>query len=286
MPKQPSELRQAYARAVTAHAGGGDARLREAFAAVPRENFLGPGPWKIAHPRGGYAASEADDPNLVYVDALIALDAAHCVNNGRPSAHAAWIAALDPRPSERLLHIGAGTGYYNAILAELVGPGGRVHAFEIDPALAARARASLADRANVAVHECSGVSGPLPEADAIYVNAGVTAPVAVWLDALVPGGRLQFPLTDDGGHGGMLLVTREPGGWPARFVSGAAFIGMIGGREPEAAIAVRAAFRAGGADEVRSLWRDGRREPEDWLRGEGWRLSRAEVATRSDARTF
>ena len=48
--------------------------LNRHFAALPREKFLGPGPWEIARPRrSGYAFSESDDPSLVYVDALIAL---------------------------------------------------------------------------------------------------------------------------------------------------------------------------------------------------------------------
>jgi protein-L-isoaspartate(D-aspartate) O-methyltransferase len=277
MSKQDiSDARETFARNVTADAGVHDARLREAFAALPREKFLGTGPWEIARTRrGGYACSESDDPRHVYVDALIALDPAHNVNNGKPSAHAAWIEALDLKPGERVVHIGAGTGYYTAILAELVGPSGHVEAFEIDPALASRARGCLADRANVALRERSGAAGVLPPADAIYVNAGATAPLDLWLDALAPGGRLLFPLTDEGGAGGMLLVTRSKSlGWAAHFVSGAAFIDMSGGRQSQAAKAVRAAFRSGGADAVRSLWRDERREAEDWLRGEGWRLSR------------
>jgi len=159
-----------------------------------------------------------------------------------------------------------------------VGLSGHVEAFEIDPALAARARESLADRANVALRERSGAAGPLPPAGAIYVNAGATAPLDVWLDALAPGGRLLFPLTDEAGRGGMLLVTRSgSAGWAARLVSGAAFIDLIGGRESNAARAVRAAFRSGGADEVRSLWRDDRKDAGDWLRGDGWRLSREEA---------
>jgi protein-L-isoaspartate(D-aspartate) O-methyltransferase len=280
MSKQElSDARKAFARNVTSHAGVGDGRLREAFAAVPRERFLGPGPWEIASlRRAGYACSESDDPSLVYVDSLIALDPAHSVNNGKPSAHATWINALDLKVGERVVHIGAGTGYYTAILAELVGPSGHVEAFEIDPALTARARECLADRANVVLRERSGATGALPQADAIYVNAGATAPLDLWLDALAPGGRLLFPLTDERGVGGMLLITwSKPRGWAAHFVSGAAFIDMSGGRESKAAKAVRAAFRSGGADEVRSLWRDEQREAGDWLRGDGWRLSRVEA---------
>jgi protein-L-isoaspartate(D-aspartate) O-methyltransferase len=277
--QEPSDARETFARNVTAHAGVGDGRLREAFATVPREKFLGPGPWRIARPRrAGYAFSESDDPSLVYVDSLIALDPGRRVNNGKPSAHAAWIEALGLNLGERVVHIGAGTGYYTAILAELVGPSGHVEAFEIDPALAARARGCLADRANVALRERSGAAGALPRADAIYVNAGATAPLDLWLDALAPGGRLLFPLTDEDGVGGMLRVTRSKRGcWAARFVSGAAFIAMSGGRQSQAAHAVRAAFRSGGDDGVRSLWRDDRREASDWLRGDGWRLSRRET---------
>ena len=145
-----ADVREAYARDVTAAVH--EARLHDAFAAVPREKFLGPGPWKIAEPRrGGYVTSASDDPSLVYVDALIALDAAHGINNGEPSAHAGWIAALDPKPGERVLHIGAGTGYYTAILAELVGPAGKVVAYE-----------SIAEqsKAGRALARSSGASGP------------------------------------------------------------------------------------------------------------------------------
>jgi hypothetical protein len=46
-------VRRAYARQMLAAAGAlGDARLEAAFAAVPREAFLGPPPWWIAHPGG------------------------------------------------------------------------------------------------------------------------------------------------------------------------------------------------------------------------------------------
>ena len=40
-------VRRAYAKQITAAAGIEDARIEAAFAAVPREHFLGPGPWQI-----------------------------------------------------------------------------------------------------------------------------------------------------------------------------------------------------------------------------------------------
>jgi protein-L-isoaspartate(D-aspartate) O-methyltransferase len=52
---------------------------------------------------------------------------------------------LDLLPGEQVLHLGCGTGYYTAIIAELVGSAGRVTAVEIDATLARKARAALAD---------------------------------------------------------------------------------------------------------------------------------------------
>ncbi len=155
-----------------------------------------------------------------------------------------------------------------------MGEAGHIDAFEIDPGLAAKAKANLADRANVVVHAESGLDRALPAADAVYVNAGATAPNAAWLDALDAGGRLVFPLTGVSRSGAMLLISREPDGrWPARFVSGAGFINLVGGRDAAEAHAVDAAFGAGGAQGLRWLERDEAQGDDDWLRGRGWRLT-------------
>ncbi len=113
-----------------------------AFSTVPRERFVGPGPWMI-QTSGTQFFTESDDPRNVYQDALIVLDAAKRLNNGQPSLWAFYLSLLDVRPGDRILHLGCGAGYYSAILAELTGPHGSVVAFEIDQALAARARIAL-----------------------------------------------------------------------------------------------------------------------------------------------
>ena len=77
----------------------------------------------------------SSDPRLLYQDVLIALAPDRRINNGQPSLHAACLAEADPQPGESVLHVGAGTGYYTAILAELVGPSGRVIAHEIEASL-------------------------------------------------------------------------------------------------------------------------------------------------------
>ena len=55
-----------------------------------------------------------------------------------PSYHAPLIASAGIREGEHVVHVGAGTGYYTAIMAHLTGRGGRVTAIEFDPALARR----------------------------------------------------------------------------------------------------------------------------------------------------
>jgi protein-L-isoaspartate(D-aspartate) O-methyltransferase len=223
----------------------------------------------------GDVPTPSPDPDFLYRNAAIGLVPERGLNNGEPGSHALWLKAVEPKAGERVAHIGAGAGYYTAILAELVGHGGRVDAYEIDPEIAERARQSLADRPNVFVHARSGAADPLPDVDIIYVNAGATAPMAVWLDALRPSGRLIFPLTPDVGIGGMMRITRSGDGlYDARFVSGAMFFRCEGARDAGEAARLSAAFAAGGAKDVRRLHRSGPPDASCWLSGEGWWLSR------------
>ena len=53
-----------------------------------------------------------------------------------PSAHAYWLGASNIKEAETVVQVGAGSGYYTAILAHLVGVGGRVYAYEIEERLA------------------------------------------------------------------------------------------------------------------------------------------------------
>jgi protein-L-isoaspartate(D-aspartate) O-methyltransferase len=173
------------------------------------------------------------------------------------------------------VHVGAGTGYYTALLAELSGPEGSVRAYEIVPELAGRARDNLRNYPQVAVDGCSGSEGKLPHADVIYVSAGATEPMANWLDALRPGGRLLFPLTPEVGMGAMLLVTRQVGDvYSARFISAARFIPCMGARDVETGVRLAAAFQRGGEDKVKSLRRSAKPDVNTcWCFGNDWWLS-------------
>src|ERR1700760_3716166 len=110
-----------------------------AFSAVPRERFLGPGPWlsrSDTNRGGGYRVTPDADPRHVYHDVLFAPDASRRINNGAPSLWAYALDHMDLSPGERVLHLGCGTGYYSAVMAELVGAGGHVTAVERDADLA------------------------------------------------------------------------------------------------------------------------------------------------------
>lgn len=268
--------RRFFGDLVAAEAGATDPRIADAFATVPREKFLGPGPWLV---RAGedYLETPSADPVLVYHNRVFALLPEKRLNNGEPSLHARWMAAIAPQPGERVLHVGIGGGYYTAILAALVGPAGSVVAREIEPEMIAAATRNLADRPNVSVVGRSGLEGPLPASDVIYVCAGVTHPVRAWLNALAPGGRLLLPLAPGWDRGGGLLVTCGGKGFAARFVSAVWIISCAGAQDPAQAEAIRQAFARGGEKEVKSL----RLAPEPpdatcWLAGDGWWLSTAE----------
>ena len=270
-----------FAELITAIAGVPNSRLTSAFASTPREHYLGPGPWKVFNGHG-YTSTPTDDPTLLYQDIVVAIEEEHGINNGQPSLHSRSLAALDVREGERVVHIGAGAGYYTAILATLTSASGKVFAYEIGEELAKRAAGNLGHLSHVTVARRSGAEGTLPESDAIYVSAGATAPLDLWLDALRLSGRLLFPLTPGGadgklGLGNMLLVTRvEEERFDARFVCPAMFIPCIGGRDEDTAKNLAEAFRRGHVGKVRSLRRNAPPDETCWCSGNGWWLSTAE----------
>lgn len=267
--------RRWFALLITANAGvpATNQALIEAFATTPREKFVGAGPWQV-FTRLGYIETPSDDPALLYQDITVALKPEQQINNGQPTLHAVCLAALAVKEGESVVHVGAGTGYYSALLAKLAGPTGSVAAYELEPDLAERAARNLADLPQVTVHSASGTEGPLPACDILYVSAGATDPLDVWLDALRPGGRLLFPLTPNQGAGAMLLVTRGEGDdFAARFVCGAMFIPCVGARDEDTAKNLVAAFARGDMARVQSLRRGAEPDETSWCAGRTWWLS-------------
>jgi len=281
--------RQIYARQILAKAGvARNDRLLSAFAKVPREKFVGPPPW-VYNDFRNYREMASDDPLVVYQDVLIGLDTKRGVNNGMPSLHAGALHALGIREGETVAHLGAGTGYYTAIIAELVGPSGVVIAVEYDEALAARARENLGRYGNVKVVEGDATEWPKEDADVVYANFALDHPPPAWIDNLAGSGRALFslgiPMGENGRasgftrRAGFLIVDRRPSGFGARFLQPVSFVWAEGQEPPPPGRheGLAEAFRSRRGYQIRSLrWREPPKG-EEWYGEESWGLSFDEV---------
>ena len=249
------DCRRFYADEVRFSASLGSTALVEAFTRVPREKFLGPPPWQIGSPNqralslagiGSLSYTTTESIQDLYHNVVIALDAAHDINNGQPGALALWIDALDLKAGDRIYHLGCGVGYYTAIMAEVVGPAGAVVGSEVNPELAARARQNLSGYPNVTVHEGDGAAFDPGVCDAMLINAGVTHPHRPWLERLSEGGRLVLPITMAAtpalGQGPMVKITREPRGFSAQIVTFVGIFSCTSGRDAQLEPVIAKAF--------------------------------------------
>src|SRR5438477_10964622 len=149
-PASLTEVRAFLSNEMTSASGSSDPRLAEIFRSVRREAFMPTGPWKVLV-GDNYIETPSADPRYLYQNNLLALDASKGINNGEPFLHARWIGAVAPNPGETVTHIGAGTGYYSAVLSMLVLSKGGLTAVVVDEKLAAQARRNLARFENVSV---------------------------------------------------------------------------------------------------------------------------------------
>jgi protein-L-isoaspartate(D-aspartate) O-methyltransferase len=281
----PLDLRRRfYAEEIEATSDLHNAALVEALAAVPRERFLRPGPWVVRSEADLQACAPRRTPDAdsrhVYHNVAIALDPARELFNGAPGLLAMVLDRLDPKPGERVVHVGCGTGYYTALMAQCVGPTGTVRAIEVDELLAGEAGSNLAATpwVDVAIGDGCDLSGA---ADAVLINAGVTHIPDAWLDALNPGGRIAIPLTVSMkptiGKGLMILVTRAVDNrFSARVIGFVAIYNAVGLRDESAGQQLMAAMQKQPFPPLAQL----RRDPHDpssscWLHREGCCLSTA-----------
>jgi protein-L-isoaspartate(D-aspartate) O-methyltransferase len=288
------DCRRFYAEEIRFAANINSPALVDAFARVPRERFLGPGPWQIAYPdmvRGGATHTTVDDPRHLYHNVLISLDAARNLSNGQPGSLAHWINALNLKPGDRVFHLGCGVGYYTAIMAEVVGASGSVAGIEVDPDLAGRARENLASYPNVTVHAGDGATLDPGPCDAMLINAGVTHPHPPWLERLRPGGRMILPITvargtTGLGQGIMAKIVRERGGFTAEIVTFVAIYSCSSVRDPHLEPVLGKAIATGALMKLKSVRRDPH-EPADTcvVHAREVCLSSAEVVMESEAVT-
>lgn len=272
------ERRRLFSREIMAAVGIRSPALLHAFATVPRERYLPPGPWIVEAIDGAYYATQDNDVSHILHAVGVALDAKRELNTANPARVGRSLEAAEFRPGDEVLHVGAGMGYFSAIIAELVGPTGRVTAAEIDEQLASKARSNLASRPNVEIIG-DALTHPLPSVDVVFASAGSAIIPRPWVDALRPGGRMVLPLTGSKNIGVSLVVkkTNDNSRLAAQHREFVRYYPCIGTRDAGAIDAVDAALSDPRGPFVKSLRLDP--HPPDgqcWLHGEGWCLSMAE----------
>jgi protein-L-isoaspartate(D-aspartate) O-methyltransferase len=287
------DYRRFYADEIRFVANLNSPALVDAFARVPREKFIGPGPWQVgsAEVRALAAAGmgrstyvPVDDPRHLYHNVVVVIDASRDINNGQPSALALWINSLQLEAGNRVYHLGCGVGYYTAIIAEVVGPSGSVVATEIDSNLAARARENLSVYRNVQVHPVDGGEFDPGECHAMLINAGVTHPHPLWLDRLRDGGRLVLPITlatsETLGAGLMTRIVRRSDRFSAQGVTPVGIYSCKSVRDPELEPLVRSALMNQSLLKVQSLRLEPHEpEPTCLVHGKDVCFSSAEVSS-------
>ncbi len=189
-----------------------DPRVIEVMAAVPREAFVLP-EWR----------------DRAYEDSPLPIG--HGQTISQPLMVAMMLEAAAPGGAERVLEVGAGSGYTLALLRRLAG---RVYGVERIPELAARAVENLraCGISDVTVETAGPALGMPRHApyDLIVVSAAAPNVPQPLLDQLVPAGRLVMPVGSRM-HQELVRVRRSGAGWQSRFLGPCRFVPLIE-REP------------------------------------------------------
>lgn len=196
---------QLLARGVT------DARVLAAMGGVPRQEFL---------PVALRSQAYADGP----------LPIGHGQTISQPYVVAFMTAALEPKPDDRILEIGTGSGYQAAVLSGLVA---EVFSVEIVEPLARRAEGDLKRLGyrNIQVRAGDGYLG-WPEAapfDAIIVTCAPDHIPQALVAQLKVGGRMIVPVGPQGGAQELYLLRKGPAGLAQQAVLPVRFVPMVKG---------------------------------------------------------
>jgi protein-L-isoaspartate(D-aspartate) O-methyltransferase len=187
-----------------------DERLLAAMSKVPRHEFVSKQNWNEAY---------ADHPVPI----------AEKQTTSQPYMIAAMIQAAEIKPEDRVLEIGAGSGYQTALLAELAS---QVFAVERYASLAETAQKTLERlgyrNAKIVTGDGSlGLSEAAPY-DAIIVSAAAPRIPQALMDQLAVGGRLLIPVGEADQQVLQLVRRHADGSTTVRTLEGCRFVPLIG----------------------------------------------------------
>jgi len=239
-----ASARAALVQAIDASGAWNDDPVwREAFEAVPRHLFV---PYYyVGVAGGGYERlwGESPDPRTrerwlrgVYADAPLATrlrDGELVSSSSQPSLMAKMLAELRVEDGDRVLEIGAGTGYNAALLAHRLGDDDLVTTVDLEPEITESASQHLATAGHrPAVVTGDGARG-VPERapfDRIMATCTLTSVPRAWLAQCSPGARILAPLAT----GLIALTVRDTGHGEGHFLhTPAYFVPLRGEGRPE-----------------------------------------------------
>jgi protein-L-isoaspartate(D-aspartate) O-methyltransferase len=200
--------------------GRAGAVVSAAFLAVPRHLFL---------PQVEVGEAYRDTAIVVKSDA----EGLPVSASTQPAMMAIMLEQLGLAAGQRVLEVGAGTGYNAAVMARLVGDSGSVVTIDVEPDLVVQARV------NLAAAECHGVTVICGDGadgapdfapfDRIIVTAGAWDLAPQWLEQLGDGGRIVLPLSVRGIQLSVAFSRAGTGTWVSGSARRCQFIRMTGG---------------------------------------------------------
>lgn len=241
-------LRQ-YAEEIRVASGFQSDALFEAFASIPRHEFLGSGPWRLMSEGLDGLVVPKGELSWLYHNSAIELDRAKRLNNGVPGWWANLLDAARIEQGDRILHIGCGTGYYTAIMAALTGQTGSILALDVDSRNVRRAKQSLRSWKQVSVELRNGLTVESGAFDVVIVSAGINYIPRQWIQVVAPGGRLILPLaartkqTDKATFGELTRIRRNRNTFTATFIGPVGIYPFIGANSPTLNSSLRHALR-------------------------------------------
>jgi protein-L-isoaspartate(D-aspartate) O-methyltransferase len=227
-----AERRERLVAEVLQTSGIRDERIAAALSDVPRHLFLPHLP-----PEDAYL----DDAIVTKRDA----DGQPISSSSQPAIMAIMLDQLTLAPGQRVLEIGAGTGYNAALMRHIVGPSGTVVSVDIDADVADRAREHLASAGypDVTVVAADGAEGYPPGApyDRVIATVGVSDLAPAWLHQAAPGARIVVPLDVRGSQLAVAFGRSGSGGhWVSRSIAPCGFMRMRGSLAgPERAVVLQ-----------------------------------------------